>query len=80
MKKVRMYGHLWSKSELTKAKRELDRWYKAFNKRQSKIHAILKKYETIKSGKGQKAYKKLLKLPKTSKKALELSRQAHEAI
>ena len=28
----------------------------------------------------QEAYKKLPKLPKTSKKAMELSRQAHEAI
>ena len=68
MKKDDVYGHLWSKSELTKAQRELDRWYKAFNKRQSIIHAILKKYETIKSGKGQKAYKKLLKLQRPAKK------------
>ena len=70
----------WKKSELRKAQRELDKWFNAFQKRQSKIKIIIKKYGTIKSGKGQKAYKKLPKLPKTSKKAMELSRQAHEAI
>jgi len=74
MKKV------WSKAELTKAQKELDKWINAFKKRQSKIHTLIKKHGTIKSGNGLKAYKKLPKLPKTSKKALELSRQAHEAI
>ena len=80
MKKVRVYGHIWSKSELTKAQRELNKWIKAFDKRMAKIRVIKKKYGTIKSGKGQKAYNKLPKLPKTNKKAMELSRQAHEAI
>ena len=74
MKKVRIYGHLWSKSELTKAQKELDRWNKAFTKRMEDIRKA--------KGKGVKQIKKAFakKLPKTSKKALELSRQAHEAI
>ena len=74
MKKVRIYGHLWSKSELTKAQKELDRWNKAFTKRMEDIRKA--------KGKGVKQMKKVFakKLPKTSKKALELSRQAHEAI
>ena len=74
MKKVRVYGHIWSKSELTKAQRELNKWNKAFTKRMEDIRNA--------KGKGVKQIKKAYtkKLPKISKKALELSRQAHEAI
>ena len=74
MKKVRVYGHLWNYKEYVKARSELDIWNRAFTKRMEDIRKA--------KGKGVKQIKKAFakKLPKTSKKALELSRQAHEAI
>jgi hypothetical protein len=74
MKKVRVYNHLWNYKEYVKARNELDRWNKAFTKRMEDIRYA--------KGKGVKQIKKAYtkKLPKISKKALELSRQAHEAI
>jgi len=74
MKKVRKYGHLWDKKELTKAEKELERWNKAFQKNMRDIK--------IAKSKGVASYKKfkLKKLPKVGKSGLKLSKQAHEAI
>ena len=74
MTKIKIYGHIWNKSEYLKASKELGKWNKAFTKRMEDIRKA--KSKGVKQIK--KAYAK--KLPKTSKKALELSRQAHEAI
>jgi hypothetical protein len=59
---------------------ELSNWHKIFTKRMQGIRKIMNKYGSLKTAQAKREYKKLPKLPNTTKAALRLSKRAHESI